>query len=112
MDIEIYRAISEAEKLDLEKYNIFRAREGAYEGKLFAESLKDATIFGKEFYIYDQEPIFIVKVLISDQFVSNLGVDSPDQFLGVGSTVSVDGENLDLFNNNMNFKILDYLDYA
>ena len=107
--MKIFRAISELEKIDLETYKIFRAREGAYEGKLFAESLKDATIFGKAFYFYDEEPIYVVRVKIKEKFVNNLGVDSPDKFLGVGSTISVDGENLEIFNNNMKFKILKYI---
>jgi hypothetical protein len=112
MEIEIFRAISEAEKIDLETYNEFRPKEGAYEGKLFAESIKDAVLFGREFYIFDKEPIFIVKVIIDQSFVHNLGIDSPDKFLDVGATISVDGENLQLFNNNMTFNILDYLHYA
>lgn len=107
--MKIFRAVSELEKIDLEIHGEFRAKRGAYEGKLFAESEKDASIFGRNFYIFDNEPIFLIEVEVNDIFAKTLGVEFPDQEIGVGSTISVDGDQLTEFNNNMTFKILDHV---
>jgi hypothetical protein len=108
----IYRAISVQEKQDLEVDNKFRSKEGAYEGKLFAQSLKDATIFGKNFYIEDDEPIFVVEVDVDDVFFRKLYIDMLDESFGVAPSIAVDRDQLDEFNNRISIKILDILYYA
>lgn len=102
----IYRAISGAEKDNLELLQEFRLKIGAYEAKLFAESLEDASVFGKNFYRFDNEPFFVVAVLIEDDFSKQFAIESPDIELGVGATIVVDRDQLDIFNQNMVFEII------
>ncbi len=89
----------------------FRGKIGRYEGKLFAESHKDASIFGRNFYPYDQEPFFVVEVNIDDEFSKIFDYEYPDQSLGVGTTFAVDRDKLNDFNNYMKFNVLHYITY-
>lgn len=105
--MEIFRSISEEEKLDIETHNRFRSIEGQYEGKLFAETESDASKFGKAFYQFDKKPFYIVKVEIeNDEFEKSLNYEYPDQELGVGATIAIDRDQLDMFNLLMRYTIL------
>jgi hypothetical protein len=102
----IYRAISNAEKEDLDLHKEFKLKPGAYEAKLFAESDDDAGVFGKNFYRYDNEPFFVVKVTIDDDFSKQFAIENPDVELGVGATIVIDRDQLEVFNLYMEYEIL------
>lgn len=104
----IYRAISLEEKNDLETIGFFRPVPGNYEGKLFAESVRDASIFGKNFFRFDSRPFFIVAVEVQYDF--RLAYEYPDQALGVGATIDIDREILAAFNQSITFVVLDYVE--
>ena len=102
----IYRSISEDEKNDLEVKGEFAAFPGAYEGKLFTDSYKSASTFGRNFFPYDSRPFYIVEVAINEIFSRNLYYDNFDEGLDVGITIAVDRDILKDFNSNMTFTIL------
>lgn len=100
-----------AEKIDLEINKLFIGKAGGYEGKLFAISPQDASIFGKNFFPYDEEPFYIVEAEIDSRYKDLLDRLHPDESLGVGNTFAVDRDNLDDFNYYVIFKILNYVEY-
>ena len=104
----IYRAISESERKKLVLKKKFGAKAGGYEGKLFAESVEDASIFGKQFHNYDGKQYFIVEVEVDEDFLKKLWISYTDLGLVEGSTIGVDRDQLDEFNEKMTFKILNY----
>lgn len=105
--MEIFRAISELEKLDLEENRKFKAIEGVLECKLFAESHEDALKFGRSFSPFDKKPFFIVKVIVEENFQNKFEKEYLDSFLKVGITYAVNSDLLDEFNNNIIFTIID-----
>jgi hypothetical protein len=60
----LYRAVSDAEVDDIDKYGL-RSKPGAYETvKLFALEYDDADMFGKINQAYDNLPFTVIKVSV------------------------------------------------
>ena len=110
--MELYRSISLEESEDLEATGIFRAKEGQYEGKLFASSFADACKFGLGFFKLDQKPFVIVKVTIDDEHTRDFSYEYYDEYLVDGLTIGVDRDYLNLLNQNMIFEILDFVQFT
>jgi len=73
----LYRAISDAELLDI-SFNGLRNKEGAYEtGKLFALTLKDAALFGKNNFLLDGLCNTLIKVSVPiEVYLSSVKFDA------------------------------------
>lgn len=102
----IYRAISGGEKNDLHSSNRFNLYSKGLEAKLFTERLEDAITFKNEFELIDSEEYFIVEVEIDDVYSKNLGYYLLDEGLLTSGCFTVDKNELNNFNKNMSFKIL------
>ncbi|WNG15531.1 SpvB/TcaC N-terminal domain-containing protein [Cystobacter fuscus] len=94
----LYRAVSEAEVLDIGRTGTIRPGAGAMGNKWFAETPRDAAAWGKKFFAWDKEPVWTLRVEIpkpvADQMMRNPMLD------GIGPARSAQGAVLDLINQN------------
>jgi RHS repeat-associated protein len=100
----LYRAISQAELRDLGASGTLRGGGNGLGNKFFAESAEDAAKWGREFFVHDKEPFFILRVRVSNAVASQLQrwrlLDE------IGPARSAEGTVLELLNKNAVFDIL------
>jgi hypothetical protein len=90
----LYRAVSDAELIDIKSHGL-RTKPGGYETvKLFALNYDDANSFGRLNQLYDGLPFFIVKVAVTHKVF-----DESFRFEADGmDTISIEEKYLNLLN--------------
>ena len=100
----LYRAVSEAELMDIGESGVFRSGPGSMGNKWFAESAEDAASWGKQFFKMDGQPFFTVRVHVPNSIAEQMmRIPMLD---GIGPARSAEGVVLDLLNQNATIDVL------
>lgn len=100
----LYRAVSEAELLDVGASGGLRAGPGTMGNKLFAESARNASSWGRSFARFDKQPFFILRARVPNSVASQM--QRWQSLDGIGPARSAEGPVLDLLNQHGVFDVL------
>lgn len=95
--IRLYRAVSFAEKEDILTLNGFRAKAGAFEGKQFWGTKKDALWFQAWCLATENEAYFIVEVDVDISILAEI----QESGLDIRNAYTVDKQTLSIFNKKI-----------